>query len=233
MTRSRSPPADRPRRRRNRQDARDRDPLQVADRAGLRSGADVPRGAERGARGGLARAARDRAGVRLRGAPRPDPAQLAALVLRGAGAGVGSPGDRAERRRPAGDAGRADRRALARAPRLRRSAQRAAGGASCAGSTGSRPSSSVPRSTCAGRSRWRPTRRSRRSSASSPRSTALTSECSPTAGARDAGDLIVDAISLARKQPELARRFDHVLVDDAQELDLAPARLCSRSQSPG
>ena len=44
-------------------------------------------------------------------------------------------------------------------------------------------------------------------------------------GARDAGDLIVDAISLARKQAQLARRFDHLLVDDAQELDLAPATL--------
>ncbi len=53
------------------------------------------------------------------------------------------------------------------------------------------------------------------------------------AGARDAGDLIVDAISLARKQPELARRFDHVLVDDVQELDLAPARLVLEVAGPG
>jgi DNA helicase II / ATP-dependent DNA helicase PcrA len=44
-------------------------------------------------------------------------------------------------------------------------------------------------------------------------------------GARDSGDLIVDAISLARKQPALARRFEYLLVDDAQELDLAPATL--------
>ena len=53
------------------------------------------------------------------------------------------------------------------------------------------------------------------------------------AGARDAGDLIIDAISLARKQPELARRFDHVLVDDVQELDLAPARLVLEVSGPG
>jgi len=44
-------------------------------------------------------------------------------------------------------------------------------------------------------------------------------------GARDAGDLIVDALSLARRQPALARRFDHLLLDDAQELDLAAAML--------
>ncbi len=42
-------------------------------------------------------------------------------------------------------------------------------------------------------------------------------------GARDAGDLIADALSLARRQPALARRFTHLLIDDAQELDLAPA----------
>ncbi|MGH2895866.1 MAG: 3'-5' exonuclease, partial [Solirubrobacteraceae bacterium] len=45
------------------------------------------------------------------------------------------------------------------------------------------------------------------------------------AGARDDGDLIVSALDLARAQPNLARRFDYLLLDDAQELDLAPARL--------
>jgi len=45
------------------------------------------------------------------------------------------------------------------------------------------------------------------------------------AGARDAGDLIVSALDLARAQPNLARRFDYLLLDDAQELDLAPATL--------
>ncbi len=45
------------------------------------------------------------------------------------------------------------------------------------------------------------------------------------AEARDDGDLIVDALSLARRRPELTRRFDHLLLDDAQELDLAPAML--------
>ncbi len=44
-------------------------------------------------------------------------------------------------------------------------------------------------------------------------------------GARDGGDLIADALSLARKQPGTARQFTHLLLDDAQELDLAPAML--------
>ena len=52
-------------------------------------------------------------------------------------------------------------------------------------------------------------------------------------GARDAGDLIVDAISLARKQPALAQRFTHVLLDDAQELDLAAAALTLEVGAPG
>jgi DNA helicase II / ATP-dependent DNA helicase PcrA len=45
------------------------------------------------------------------------------------------------------------------------------------------------------------------------------------ASARDDGDLIVSALDLARAQPNLARRFDYLLLDDAQELDLAPATL--------
>ncbi|HEY5317116.1 MAG TPA: ATP-dependent helicase, partial [Solirubrobacteraceae bacterium] len=45
------------------------------------------------------------------------------------------------------------------------------------------------------------------------------------AGARDAGDLIREALRLARERPEVSGRFAHVLVDDAHELDLAPARL--------
>jgi DNA helicase-2/ATP-dependent DNA helicase PcrA len=45
------------------------------------------------------------------------------------------------------------------------------------------------------------------------------------AQARDDGDLIVSALDLARAQPSLARRFDYLLLDDAHELDLGPARL--------
>ncbi|HEY2318719.1 MAG TPA: ATP-dependent DNA helicase [Solirubrobacteraceae bacterium] len=45
------------------------------------------------------------------------------------------------------------------------------------------------------------------------------------AGARDDGDLVMVALGLARAQPQLARRFDYLLIDDAQELDLAPATL--------
>ena len=45
------------------------------------------------------------------------------------------------------------------------------------------------------------------------------------AGARDDGNLIGDALSLARRHPGALRRFEHVMLDDAQELDLAPATL--------
>ncbi len=45
------------------------------------------------------------------------------------------------------------------------------------------------------------------------------------AGARDAGDLVRDALRLLSEQPVVADRFEHLLLDDAQELDLAPARL--------
>ena len=45
------------------------------------------------------------------------------------------------------------------------------------------------------------------------------------AGARDAGDLIRDALRVVRDRPALARRFEHVLVDDAHDLDLASATL--------
>jgi len=45
------------------------------------------------------------------------------------------------------------------------------------------------------------------------------------AGARDEGDLLRDARRLVDRRPELARHFDTVLIDDAQELDLAAARL--------
>jgi DNA helicase II / ATP-dependent DNA helicase PcrA len=44
-------------------------------------------------------------------------------------------------------------------------------------------------------------------------------------GVRDDGDLVRDALRLAREQPGIGRRFDHLLLDDAQELDLAPASL--------
>jgi DNA helicase II / ATP-dependent DNA helicase PcrA len=46
-------------------------------------------------------------------------------------------------------------------------------------------------------------------------------------GVRDTGDLISDALRLLSERPAAAERFDHVLVDDAHELDLAPARLAT------
>jgi len=53
------------------------------------------------------------------------------------------------------------------------------------------------------------------------------------AGALDAGDLVRDAISLTRQQPELAHAFAHLLIDDAQELDLAAATLADEVGSAG
>ncbi len=45
------------------------------------------------------------------------------------------------------------------------------------------------------------------------------------ANARDAGDLVRDALRMAREQPAMLPPIDHLLLDDAQELDLGPARL--------
>ena len=42
---------------------------------------------------------------------------------------------------------------------------------------------------------------------------------------RDDGALVLDAFALVERRPELRTRFAHVLIDDAHELDLAPARL--------
>ena len=45
------------------------------------------------------------------------------------------------------------------------------------------------------------------------------------AGVLDAGDLIRDALRIVRERTALPSRFDHVLVDDAHELDPAPLAL--------
>ncbi|MBV9803937.1 MAG: ATP-dependent helicase [Solirubrobacterales bacterium] len=45
------------------------------------------------------------------------------------------------------------------------------------------------------------------------------------AGARDAGDLIRDALKVVRQRGGSAERFDHVLVDDGHDFDLASATL--------
>jgi len=45
------------------------------------------------------------------------------------------------------------------------------------------------------------------------------------AGARDAGDVMREALRLARERAAVSGRFEYVLADDAQELDLAPASL--------
>src|SRR6185312_1656991 len=53
------------------------------------------------------------------------------------------------------------------------------------------------------------------------------------AGARDDGDLVRDALRRVREQPGVAKRFEHVLIDDAQELDLGPASLALEVAGPG
>ncbi len=45
------------------------------------------------------------------------------------------------------------------------------------------------------------------------------------AGGPDAGDLVLDAIRTVRADPRLRGRYEYVLLDDAQELDLAPITL--------
>ncbi len=45
------------------------------------------------------------------------------------------------------------------------------------------------------------------------------------AGARDAGDLVCDALRIAREHEAVLPRVAHLLIDDAQELDLGPASL--------
>jgi DNA helicase II / ATP-dependent DNA helicase PcrA len=52
------------------------------------------------------------------------------------------------------------------------------------------------------------------------------------AGARDDGNLIGDALSLTRQHPGVLRAFAHLLLDDAQELDLAPATLVQTLDLP-
>ena len=51
-------------------------------------------------------------------------------------------------------------------------------------------------------------------------------------GARDAGDLIRDALRVVGDRPSVGRRFEHVLVDDAHDFDLASATL-ARAVSGG
>ena len=64
-----------------------------------------------------------------------------------------------------------------------------------------------------------------RSSTSSPRSIAPTSGCSPRPGRATTATSFATPCGVLREQPRRARRFEHVLIDDAQELDLAPATL--------
>ena len=53
------------------------------------------------------------------------------------------------------------------------------------------------------------------------------------AAARDAGDVVRTALRLVRERPRIAHRFDHLLVDDAQELDLAPVSLVKAMSGSG
>ena len=51
-------------------------------------------------------------------------------------------------------------------------------------------------------------------------------------GARDDGDLVRDALRLVREQPGAGGRFEHLLIDDVQELDLGPASLARAVAGP-
>jgi len=51
-------------------------------------------------------------------------------------------------------------------------------------------------------------------------------------GGRDAGDLMRDALRLVRDRPSLRRRFEHVLVDDGHDFDLAAATLTRELAGP-
>ncbi len=53
------------------------------------------------------------------------------------------------------------------------------------------------------------------------------------ASARDHGDLLRDALRLIESRPRVAERFEHVLVDDGQEFDLAATRLVRASAADG
>jgi DNA helicase II / ATP-dependent DNA helicase PcrA len=53
------------------------------------------------------------------------------------------------------------------------------------------------------------------------------------AGARDVGDLIRGALRRVREQPAVARRFEYLLLDDAQELDLGAALLAQEVGGAG
>ena len=151
------------------------------------------------------------------------PVELAALILSAAGPGVDPLEPVLGPARAVRDAARADRPAVDRTTRLRRQRQRAAGRVHPPDRPAQGAPGRAPRTTRGGRRGSRSQRPT--SSASSPRSTACTSEMLAEAGARDAGDLIRDALRVVRDRPGAARRFEHVLVDDAHDLDLASATL--------
>jgi DNA helicase-2/ATP-dependent DNA helicase PcrA len=52
-------------------------------------------------------------------------------------------------------------------------------------------------------------------------------------GGSDSGNLVRQALAVVQQRPESVRPFDQVLIDDAQELDLAPARLARQVAGSG
>ena len=143
--------------------------------------------------------------------------------------------DRARRRRSAGDADGADRRAVAAAPRLRRQRQRAARRlrAPDRPAQGRADQRRGLRALGGGARRRRIDAARRRSSASSPRSTGPTSGCWPRPARATPATCPAMRCGWSRERPRGPTRFEHVLVDDAQELDLAPARLARASRARG
>ena len=214
---------------RHRQDAGARGALRLARRAGLPARADrcsLRRRRRAPTRRGRGSSAGSSAGY-------DELFVLTPASWRRCSCGAAGPGRRpararARRRRPAGDAARADRRAVARAPRLRRQRHALLGGfirridrlkARADRRRGLRALGGAP-----GRVRGRPVDDAD-SSASSPRSTAPTSGCWPRPAPATPATSSATRCGWRSERPAVAQRFEHVLVDDAQELDLAPATL--------
>ena len=150
------------------------------------------------------------------------PGRARGARARGGGGGGGRLDARAGR--PAGDAARADRRAVAASTTTSGAAPTRCSAGSCAGSTaqGRAGRRRGVRGVGAALLDPGPTRRS---SASSPRSTRPTSGCWPRRARSTPATWSWARCGVPPSGAVAAAGFDHLLIDDAQELDLAAARL--------
>ena len=121
----------------------------------------------------------------------------------------------------------ADRRAAAGAPRLRRQRPGAADRLRAPDRPPQGPPDRRRGLRPLGGRRWTtgPSPGRRHWSASSPRSTAPTSGSWPRPACATPATCCPMRLRLIRERPATVRRFDHVLVDDAHELEPAPGRL--------